>query len=121
MRIVCCALSAALWLPAQGMDKSGNYAIWGAGQKSCYRYLKERTTDGKDPYRTYIMGYLTAYNAMVPDTYSISGNLSLDEIMVWIDDYCEANPMSGLEQSLLEFVDSHHEHRYQRPSGRMGR
>ncbi|MCY4282940.1 MAG: hypothetical protein OXD47_11915 [Gammaproteobacteria bacterium] len=121
MRIIFCALIVGLWLPVQAMDKSGNYAIWGEGQKSCYRYLKERTTDGKDPYRTYIMGYLTAYNAIAPDTYSISSNLSLDEIMVWIDDYCDANQMSGLEQSLLEFVGNHHEKRYQQPPGRAGR
>ena len=121
MRIILCALIAALWLPAQAMDKSGNYAIWGKGQKSCFRYLKERTADRNDPYRDYIMGYLTAYNATTPDTYSVSRNMSLDEIMVWIDDYCDTNKMSGLEQSLLEFISHHHEARYRQPPGGPGR
>ena len=35
-------LIIVLSLPALAMDQSGNYAIWGKGQKSCFRYLKER-------------------------------------------------------------------------------
>ena len=121
MRIVLYMLITALSLPVQAMDKSGNYAIWGEGQKSCYRYLKNRSGARDEAYKSYIMGYLTAYNAISPDTYSISRNMSLDEIMVWIDDYCGTNKIGGLEQSLLEFVGQHHENRYRQPPGRMGR
>ena len=121
MRIIICLLISALMLPAQAMDKSGNYAIWGKGQKSCFRYLNEHSRDGDETYRDYVMGYITAYNAISPDTYSVSKSMSLDEIMAWLDDYCETNKMSGLEQSLLAFVSHHHEGRYRQPPGRIGR
>ena len=67
------------------------------------------------------MGYLTAYNAVTPETYSISRDMNLDEIMVWVDDYCDSNQMHSLEQSMIEFIASHYEQRYRTPPGRRGR
>ena len=71
----------------------------GKGQKSCFRYLKERAGGMDQAYREYVMGYLTAYNAVAPETYSISRDMNLDQIMTWLDDYCDANQVTGLEQS----------------------
>ena len=121
MRILISILIIGLSLPAGAVDQSGNYAIWGKGQKSCFRYLKERTGDENQAYREYLMGYLTAYNAATPETYSISGNMNLDEIIAWLDDYCDTNQMHGLEQSLLEFITSHYEDRYRTPPGTRSR
>ena len=94
---------------------------WGKGQKSCFRYLKERAGGMDQAYREYVMGYLTAYNAVAPETYSISRDMNLDQIMTWLDDYCDANQVTGLEQSLLQFINNHYEQRYRMPPGRMGR
>ena len=123
MRIIFTALIISLFVHGQAhaADKSGNYAIWGKGSKSCFRYLKDRTANKDEPYRNYVMGYLTAYNAMTPETYSISRNMKLDEIMTWLDDYCDLKQMHGLEQSLIEFVSRHYEKRYRAPPGRTGR
>lgn len=123
MRIMIVALIICLSVQGQShaADKSGNYAIWGKGQKSCYRYLKDRSATAGEAYKDYIMGYLTAYNAMTPETFSISRNMNLDEIMTWLDDYCDLNQMHGLEQSLIEFVSTHYEKRYRAPPGRTGR
>ena len=115
MRIIITILIIGLSWQARAADQSGNYAIWGKGQKSCFRYLKERS-EGKDQaYKEYVMGYLTAYNAVAPETYSISRDMNLDQIMTWLDDYCDSNQVNGLEQSLLEFISNHHEHRYRTP------
>ena len=121
MRILISLLIISLSLPAWSVDQSGNYAIWGKGQKSCFRYLKEYSGDKSDAYREYLMGYLTAYNVAAPETYSISGNMDLDEIIAWLDDYCEANQMHALEQSLLEFIASHYENRSRMSPGSRGR
>ncbi len=121
MRIIAGVLIIGLSLQAQAADKSGNYAIWGKGQKSCFRYLQDRSAAEDEPYKNYIMGYLTAYNAITPETYSISRNMKLDEIMTWLDDYCDSKQMHGIEQSMLEFIGSHYEKRYRRPPGRTGR
>ncbi len=121
MRIVIGVSIFVLSLNTLAADKSGNYAIWGKGQKSCYRYMKDRSTGTDEAYKSFIMGYLTAYNAMTPQTYSISRDMKLDEIMAWLDNYCDLKQMHGIESSLLEFITSHYENRYRDPPGRTGR
>ena len=121
MRIIISVLLFVLPLNALAADKSGNYAIWGKGQKSCFRYMKDRSAGKDDAYKSFIMGYLTAYNAMTPETYSISRDMKLDEIMTWVDDYCDLKQMHGIESSLLEFIASQYEKRYRDPPGRAGR
>ena len=114
-------LILGLSLQIQAADRLGNYAIWGPGQKSCYRYLKERTAAEDAPYKSYVMGYLTAYNAVTPETYSISRDMNLDEILVWLDDYCDVNQMGGIEAAMLEFISAHHEKRFRTPPSAIGR
>ena len=123
MRVIFAAIVLCLSVQGQAYaaDKSGNYAIWGKGMKSCYHYLKDRDADKDTSYKNYIMGYLTAYNAMTPETYSISKNMKLDEIMTWMDDYCDSQKMSGLELSLIEFIITHYENRSRVPPGGAGR
>ena len=121
MRIIVTMLIIGLSLQARAVDQAGNYAIWGKGQKSCFRYLKERAASEDREYRQYLMGYLTAYNAVTPETYSISRDMNLDDILAWLDDYCDSNQMHSLEQSLMEFIVDHYEQRFQAPPGRRGR
>ena len=121
MRIILGVLIIALSLQAQAADPEGNYAIWGKGQKSCFRYIKDRSAGEDEAYKYFIMGYLTAFNAITPETYSISGSMTLDEIMTWLDDYCKPNQMSGIERSLIEFIDSQYTTRYRNPPGSQGR
>lgn len=121
MKVIVSVAVACLLLQARAADEAGNYAIWGKGQTSCFRYSKDRSAGRDGPYKDYIMGYLTAYNAVMPETYSISRNMNLDEIMAWLDEYCDANQMSGIEQSMLAFVGNHYEKRYRTPPSRSGR
>ena len=121
MKIIITIFIIGLSLQVRAVDQSGNYAIWGKGQKSCFRYLKERAAGEDRDYRVYLMGYLTAYNAVTPETYSISRDMHLDEILSWVDDYCDSNGMHSLEQTLMEFIVNHYERRFQAPPGRRGR
>ena len=121
MKTVLGVFLLGLSLQIQAADRSGNYAIWGLGQKSCFRYSKERAAAEDGPYKSYIMGYLTAYNAVTPETYSISRDMNLDEIMTWLDDYCDAHQMHGMESSMLEFISAHHEKRFRTPPSSIGR
>ncbi len=100
---------------AKAADESGNIAIWGAGQKSCFSYINARKSDDDGFYRNYVMGYLTAYNTQTPDTYRLSGNKNLAAIMKWLDEYCEASQTRGFEQALLEFTAKHYPQRYRHP------
>ena len=106
---------------ALSADANGNHAIWGVGNKSCFSYSNARKADDVSFYKHYIMGYLTAYNTFIPDTYRISGNMNLNEILVWFDDYCELKAVNAFEQALAEFVIEHHEKRTRTPSSGIGR
>ena len=99
---------------SQATDNNGNFAIWGKGNKSCHSYNISRNTDEEQRFKDYIMGYLTAFNVQMPETYRISGNMKLDEILTWLDDYCQLKPIIAFEQSLADFIIENHDERMQR-------
>lgn len=88
----------------QAMDDNGNYAIWGFGNKSCNAYASSRAADEALEFRHYIMGYLTAYNTLSPNTPNITGRKTLPELAEWLDDYCEQNPMDSFDRALKMLV-----------------
>ncbi len=106
---------------AMAADSSGGYAIWGAGQKSCFSYNKTRKTDDDGYYHFYLLGYLTAFNAHTPETYRISGKKTLSDILLWLDDYCTGKPVHGFDQAILEFIAEHYPKRYKRSTSGKGR
>lgn len=106
---------------ALAMDADGNYAVWGIGKKSCFSYNNSRKSQEFDTYKNYIMGYLTAYNAVTAETYSISARMNLTEILEWLDDYCELKAMHSFELALSEFLISHKDSRLKQPPTRFGR
>ena len=95
-------------------DESGNVAIWGAGQKSCFSYINARKSDDDSFYSNYLMGYLTAYNAQTPNTYRISGDKNMADILTWLDDYCEEKQVLGFDQAVGEFIIEHYPKRHKR-------
>ena len=105
-------LNSTAAIPA---DRAGNYAIWGSGNKSCFSYNKSRTEGTDQSFRDYVMGYITAYNTLSDDTYSISAQKNLDSIMEWFDDYCELKQIHGFEQAIADFIQTHHDRRYRSP------
>lgn len=101
-------LLALMPFSSQAADSNGHFAIWGKGNKSCHSYNIARNTDEEQSYKDYMMGYLTAFNVQMEDTYRISGNMDINEIMAWLDDYCELKPIIAFEQSLADFIVEHH-------------
>ncbi len=104
-------LSAMFPLQSQAVDSNGHFAIWGKGNKSCHSYNISRDTEEEQGYKDYIMGYLTAFNVQLPDTYRIAGEMNLDDILAWLDDYCDLKPILPFEQSLASFIRENHEKR----------
>ncbi len=99
---------------SQAADKDGNFAIWGKGNKSCHNYNISRNTDEEQRFKDYIMGFLTAFNVQMPETYRVSGNMNLDEILAWLDDYCQLKPVMSFEQSLADFIIENRDERMKR-------
>jgi len=121
MRICGILLILGIAFPAFATDKNGNYAIWGVGSSSCIKYTTLRAANDVNDYETFIMGYLTAYNHMADETYSISGAMTMDEVLTWLDGECELKPTSAFDQAVIEFIVTHHDKRSKYPPGGFGR
>jgi len=86
-------------------DADGNYVVWGAGATSCNTYLTARETDADlSKHKGFLMGYLTAYNAMTPDTVRISGNSDLNDLLAWLDDYCDGHRLDSFERAIKHLL-----------------
>ncbi len=89
---------------AQGSDKDKSYAV--VGSISCGRFLETLKTDhGKVIHQAYLMGYITAYNLVKPNTYNILGRADVDSAMLWLENWCKANPLKPLNQGLDSLTD----------------
>jgi hypothetical protein len=105
-------LSALLYAPhALAMDKDGNYAVWGVGAQSCHTYNKARSSEAYDPYKYFVMGYLTAYNIHTEDTYNISGGQKLSDVLNSLDEYCRESQIDSFETALKNYVEKNHDTR----------
>jgi hypothetical protein len=102
-------------------DSKGNYAIWGAGNKSCHSYNLARSANDDKKFRDYTMGYLTAFNHGAEATYSISRDMNLEQILAWIDELCELKPIISFDEVLISFIQDHYEQRMKFPPGGFGR
>ena len=111
MRAFGIALLMICTIPVHAADNSGNYAIWGSGNKSCHSFNLARAEDEDGKYRDYLMGYLTAYNHQTPETYSISRDMNLDDVLTWMDEQCQLKPIVSFEEALVNFVIEHYEDR----------
>ncbi len=114
--IALCAAHAVA--PCRAYDAQGNLAVWGVGQTSCFSYKKARTAGGFNDYKHYTLGYLTAYNALTPETYNVSGSTDLHGVLGWLDAHCKKKPMESFEQALKTMVTTMHRSRQTLPPGR---
>lgn len=100
-----CCLPLALVLVTQSgavhaADRDGNYAVWGIGAKSCNMYNQAAEAGETGEFRHYVMGYLTAYDTFVPDTYRLGAGLDLPGVIALVADYCGRVPMDSFERAL---------------------
>lgn len=103
---------------ATASDGEGNYAIWGAGSRSCNQFTRAAADATQLPtYRDYVMGYLTAFNTLAPDTYDAVGGQTLEATLSWVDSYCEQHKMDSFERALGQMVVARHEQRMRVPPG----
>jgi hypothetical protein len=120
-----CALAILLLLAggpaARAADAEDNYVVWGPGRMSCNSYLKDRESGaGESRYRDFLMGYLSAHNALSAETFSVSGDMPLGAILHRVDEYCEAHRIEGLERAIRRVLADLHPSRWRsapRPGG----
>ena len=112
--VLACLLSCA----SLAADGQGNYAIWGAGGRSCNQFVQSRPDPAKlAPFRDYLMGFLTAVNSLAPDTYDALGGKSLETSLDSLRDYCDAHKMDSFERAIGQLLLSQHDQRSRTPPG----
>lgn len=91
-----CMLAASVLLPgtSAAADANGDFAVRGIGLESCARYVEARSAQSGLTLaaRSWLNGYLTAYNQLVLDTYDVTAGTPLEELEARMAGYCEANP-----------------------------
>ena len=100
---------------AMAADPEGNYAIWGEGSASCHGYSKARVAEKDDNFKAYVRGYLTSYNTVSGDTYSISGSMNLPAMMEWLDDYCDKKSIDSFDRAIQMLITEIEDERYKTP------
>ena len=111
-RLTLLCLSAAA-MAAGAADQAGNYAVWGLGQSSCNQFARADATPGMaDQYASFMMGFLSAYNALAPDTYQATGDNTLQDNLDWVKSYCAAHKTDGFERAITSLIDARKDQRY---------
>ena len=105
------AALAALWpvllglvateLPAR--DDAGAYKARGLGLDTCVSFLGVPETE-RGLYYSWLAGYLTAYNYLVRETYSIAEYSGLARTNDWFERYCREHPDRMLHEAARQFV-----------------
>jgi len=85
-------------------DDTGQYLVMGLGNLSCKSYLNE-DDDGAAYYLSWLAGYMTAYNHLHEETYSILGKTkTIDEVESWLRDYCTVNGDASFESAIRNLL-----------------
>lgn len=100
---------------ATAADKDGNYAVWGEGGLSCFQFSKARAAEKDDQLKAYVRGYLTSYNTVSADTYSISGPMKMPEMMEWLDNYCDEKAIDSFDRAIQMLITDIENNRYKTP------
>ena len=90
-------------------DSPGNYAIEGAGGKSCALYLDDRKQNGSMHYinLNWAKGFITGVNFIHLETEGntqLGAGLDLDAMTRWLDNYCGSNRNSNLSDATASLV-----------------
>jgi hypothetical protein len=104
---------AMLFLVAPGIcfasDSKGNFMVKGAGIQSCGRYVAEMKA--RSPtfflFRSWLNGYLTAYDQFTADTYDIVPGASIDALSAELDAYCKRMPNQPFNDAALGIIMAH--------------
>lgn len=101
---------------SQAADAEGNYAIWGEGSLSCHQFTKSRAAKTEDHLKAYLRGYLTAYNTLTADTYSITGKMNMPQALSWLDEYCDEKSIDSFDRAIQMLLTDVAEQRYRTPN-----
>ena len=102
--------SLFIFLFSQGVnarDFESGYAVYGAGGDRCGAYLDSMKTGGRkqDYFIDYTIGYLTAFNVIMPNTYNILGETDFSVSQGWLQRHCKRYPKQMFINALIKLTE----------------
>lgn len=89
----------AIWilttvLPAYAADKSGEFFVRGVGGQTCEIYVLEKSKNSATYYlfRSWLNGYISAYNEVADSTYAIAPTAGINGLASMLETYCRDQP-----------------------------
>ena len=98
-------ISVLVYVPsAWTADDTGQYLIMGLGNSTCNAFLSEDKL-GAAYYMSWLAGYMTSYNQLQEDTYSILGETKdAPQVESWLRDYCTVNGSESFESAVRNLL-----------------
>ncbi len=103
--LIVLVLSFAITTPTKAEDKDGRYYV--EGPITCGKWVEFRKEDSWEAttYRAWIAGYITAYNKQTPNVFHIMGSTDLESVELWMEKYCQENPLKDLSNGMRALTD----------------
>jgi len=91
---------------ALARDFEDGYAVYGAGADSCSQYLGSMKNGGReqDYFIDWMIGYLTAFNVIMPNTYNVLGETGFDSAQLWLKTHCERYPKEPFITAMIKLT-----------------
>ena len=105
----------AIVTPLQARDFEDNYAVFGAGAQPCSTYLvsMEKGGNEQDFFIDWTIGYLSAFNLIMPETYNILGETDFPTAQRWLQEHCRKFPKELYINALARLTEVLYPMRYQ--------
>jgi len=105
LSLIVLVLSFTFAAPATAADKDANYVVHGV--RSCGGWINDRKKGGWPRLGNifWITGYISAYNKQTPDVFDIMGSTDKENIYLWMDKYCQENPLSNLAEGMNVLIE----------------
>jgi len=100
LSLIVLVLSFTFATPVTAADKDDRY--WVQGRISCGYWVEHRKEDDwpNTANQFWVIGYITAYNKQTPDVYNIMGDTDPTSVYLWLDKYCQENPLNMLVEGM---------------------
>jgi len=99
-------LASFVYGGATAADSKNHYNVRDLGISTCAKYMQDRSLK-KDTsgYANWMMGFITAYNWLKPDTFEIAPELgNKTKLLVYLDLWCGKAPKKTLNDATVELV-----------------
>ena len=99
----------------QARDYEDGYAVYAAGSNTCSQYLAAEQQGGVDYdyFINWIIGYFSAFNVIMPNTYDILGENEFSMVQNWLNNHCQKFPKELFVNAVARVTEVLYPTRYQ--------